>query len=259
VTSLAGLFLSSAALFALVATRVAGFVVVSPFPGQNVSATQRMSLVLALAWIATTIAPAEAVPRSLDLRLLGPAVSELGFGLLIGLAFRLVFSAAEILGSILGQATGLGSPSVLNPTIDAPDTAVGRIVALTGMLVALGAGIHRVVIGALLESFRALPVGSAAVLDAPILALVGVGIDAFVVGVRLSTPVVAVALLAHLALALISRAAPSLQVFSVGFTALFAAGILTIVNGLDDMSAGLATHFQRVMPAIDEVLTAMRR
>ena len=258
-TTLGALLLSSASLFALVASRITGFVVISPFPGQNVSATQRISLVLALAWIGTTFAPGGAAPKSFDLSLAGCALLEVACGLVIGFAFRLVFSAAEVLGSVLGQATGLGSGSVLNPTIEAPDTAIDRVVTLAAMLVALGAGVHRVVLGSLLESFRALPVGSLTAVDAPMLELVGMGVDAFVVGVQLATPVVGIALLIHIALGLISRAAPSLQVFSAGFTLLFTSGLLTIIHGLDDLSAGLAAHFQRVAPSIDQVLTAMHR
>lgn len=256
-TALSTLLLSSASLFALVASRITGFVVVSPFPGQNVGVTQRISLVLALAWIATTFAPAAQVPHALDLSLAGRAVLEIACGLVIGCAFRLVFSAAEVLGAVLGQATGLGSATVLNPTIGAPDTAIDRIVTLAAMLVALGAGVHRVVLGSLLESFRVLPVGSLTAVDATMLELVGMAVDAFAVGVQLATPVVGVALLIHLALGLISRAAPSLQVFSAGFTLLFTSGLLTIIHGMGDMSAGLATHFQRVVPAIDRILTAM--
>ncbi|MGD0677179.1 MAG: flagellar biosynthetic protein FliR [Polyangiaceae bacterium] len=258
-TSVAELFFSNAALFALVASRVTGFIVVSPFPGQNVSTTQRISLVVVVSWLASTFAPATAAPRALDLTLAGPAVFEVACGGIIGVAFRLVYATAEVLGGVLGLATGLGTPSVLNPTLEAPDTVIGRIVTLGAMLVALSAGIHRIALGALLESFRALPVGSAMAPDAPMLRLVELWIDSFVVGVQLATPVIGVALLIHVALGVVSRAAPSLQIFSVGFTLLFATGIFTIIRGLDDTVAGLGTHFQRLTPFIDEALTAIRR
>lgn len=259
IASLPSLFFLNAASFGLIGSRVTGFVVVSPFPGQNVSNTQRASLVLALAWVASTYAPTDAIPHTFDLNLAGRAVLEVACGLVIGAAFRLVFSVAEVVGTVLGQATGLGSPSILNPTIEASDSVIGRIVSLTALLIALAAGVHRVALGALLESFRALPVGLVASLDAPMLRLVDLGIDSFVAGVRLGTPVVAVALLVQFALAMISRAAPSLQIFSVGFALLFATGILTFMNGLDDFITGLVEHLGRLAPAIDEALTAMRQ
>jgi flagellar biosynthesis protein FliR len=254
------LIMASAAIFALAACRIAGFVVVAPFPSQNVGRTQRATLVVALAWVATGLGPGWAgSPLALDLKLAGLAALEIGCGLVMGIAFRFVFAAAEVLGGVLGQMTGLASPSVLNPTMDAPETAVGRIVGLCAMLVALGAGVHRVALGGLLESFRAVPVGTAAVLDAPVHRFVDLGIDAFVVGVRLSTPVVAVTMLVQVALALVARAAPSLQIFSVGFGVLFASGILTVVTCFDDMATGLTAHFASLASVIDEALGAMRR
>jgi flagellar biosynthetic protein FliR len=257
--ALSRLIMANAALFALVATRIAGFVVVSPFPGQNVSRTQRAGLVVVLAWVATSFAPALGAPQEFDLELAARAALELGCGLIVGIAFRLVFAAAEVLGSVLGQMTGLGAPSILNPTLDAVETPVARVVGLCAMLVALAAGVHRVAIGGLLESFRVLPVGTASPLDAPILRFVDLGIDAFVVGVRLSTPVVAVALLVQLALALISRAAPSVQIFSVGFGVLFTSGIVSLLASFDDMAAGLAAHFGSLLLFIDEAVVSMGR
>jgi flagellar biosynthetic protein FliR len=253
------LIVENAALFALAASRIAGFVVVSPFPGQNVSRSQRVTLVVVLAWVAMSFAPSAAAPRELNLELVGRAALELGCGITVGVAFRFVFAAAEVLGGVLGQMTGLSSPSVLNPTIDAPETAVGRIVGLCAMLVALAAGVHRVALSGLLESFRALPIGTAAVLDAPLLRFVDLGIDAFVVGVRLATPVVGVALLVQLALAMVSRAAPSVQIFSVGFGVLFTSSIVGLLASLDDMAAGLTAHFASLAPFIDEALAATRR
>jgi flagellar biosynthetic protein FliR len=251
------MIVGGAALFALVASRIIGFVVVSPFPGQHVGRTQRASLVVALAWIVSSFAPGPPAHAELDLALAGHAAIELGCGLVMGIAFHLVFAAADVLGGLLGPATGLSTPSVLNPALGAPETVVGRAIGLCAMLVVLAAGVHRVALSALLESFRALPVGSVAVLQAPMLRLVDLGVDAFVVGVRLATPVVSVGLLVQLALALVSRAAPSLQIFSVGLGLLFVAAIVTLLTCIDDLVAGLAAHFGTLAAFLDETVGEM--
>ncbi len=253
------LIVENAALFALVFSRIAGFVVVSPFPGQNVSRTQRASLVIVLAWAAMSFAPRARIPTDIGLELFAQAALEIGCGVVVGVAFRFVFAAGEVLGSVLGQMTGLSSPSVLNPTMDSPETAIGRIIGLCALLLALSAGTHRVAIGGLLESFRALPVGGEAVRGAPLLRFVDLGTDAFVVGVRLATPIVGVALLVQLALAMVSRAAPSVQIFSVGFGVLFTSGMLSLITCLGDMAAGLNAHFASLAPFVDEVLAVMRK
>jgi|HubBroStandDraft_6_1064221.scaffolds.fasta_scaffold402868_3 flagellar biosynthetic protein FliR len=257
--SIASTLAGNACLFALVASRIAGFVVVSPFPGQNVSNTQRVGLVVVLAWVASSFAPGVEAFGSIGLRLAGWAALEIGCGLIIGMAFRFVFAATEVLGSLLGIASGLGTPSVFNPTLEATETPIGRVVGLLGMLVALGIGAHRVALGALLDSFRALPVGTITSIDAPFMAFADLAIDAFVVGVRLATPVIAVALIVNVALAMISRAAPSLQIFSVGFGILIASTTLTLLASLGDITAGLSAHFNQLGSTLDATLSAVRR
>lgn len=256
--NLASLALGKASLFTLVASRIVGFVVASPFPGRNVSTTLRIGLVVVLAWVASAFAPDQAVPRGLGLELLERVGAEVACGLVIGLAFQLVFAAAEILGGVLGQATGLGTPSVLNPTMDATETALARVVELGALLIALGLGAHRVALAGLLDSFRALPVGSPMAQGAALAGCVELSIDAFVVGVRLGTPVVAIALVVQVGLAMISRAAPSLQIFSVGFAVLFASTMGTLLASLDDVGDALASHFGSLPAVIQASIAALQ-
>jgi flagellar biosynthetic protein FliR len=260
VTQLAGLLWADASLFALVASRIAGFVVASPFPGRNVGVTQRVGLVVVLTWLTIGNAPRDGVAgAALDLALGGRAVLEVACGIVIGMVFRFTFAAAEILAGALSQATGLSSASVFNPAMDAPETAIERIVSLAAMALALAMGVHRVALAALLGSFHALPVGSPLALQAPVFAGAELGIRAFVLGVRLATPVLAVALLVQIALALVSRAAPTLQIFSVGFTVLFTSTLATLMASLGDVASGLGSHFDQLASMLDLAITAMRR
>lgn len=258
-SALARLLWVDASVFALVASRIAGFVVASPFPGRNVGATQRIGLVVVLTWLCCAIAPPGAGAGPLDMALAGRALLEVGCGVVVGMVFQFTFTAADVLGGVLSQASGLASATVLNPTLEAPETAIERVVSLGALALALGMGVHRVALAALLGSFRALPVASPLALQAPAYACAELAVQAFALGVRLATPVLAVALLVQVALALISRAAPTLQIFSVGFAILFASALLTLLASLDDIGAGLGSHFGGLASFLDTTLTAMRR
>jgi flagellar biosynthetic protein FliR len=235
--------LGQAIAWALVACRIAGFVVSSPFPGSYVGSTSRIGLVACLSWVASVFAPAAEAPHEVGLALVGSAALEMACGLTIGLAFRLILSAAEMAGQFLSQAMGLSTASVLNPTIDAEDTIVARIVTLLSLTLALGAGVHRVALSYLLASFRVLPVGAATVSPASAMAFVDIAILSFTVGLRLAMPVVGVALVVQVGLAMTARAAPSLQIFSVGFTVLLLTGTFVLLASLRDIGAGLLLHF----------------
>ncbi|MBX3258171.1 MAG: flagellar biosynthetic protein FliR [Labilithrix sp.] len=253
-TSLPAFALAEAAAFVLAATRVAGFVVASPFPGRNVPNQAKIGLVLMLAWIARAAQPATP-DLGLDLALFGLVPGELGIGLVIGFTVRVTFSAAEVLGASFAQATGLTFGQVYDPTLGGEDSVPSRVVTLFSMLLFLGLGAHRVALAYALESFRALPLGHAVAIGAAAPSMVDFLGQAMDAGVRLAVPVMAIALAVQMALALVARASPSLQVFSVGMGVTVAAGLLAILGTIDDAAVGLAGELEREGPRIEEVVS----
>lgn len=243
--------------FALCAARISGFVVASPFPGENVGATQRAGLVVALSLSAAAFAPAGAAPSELGARLAVAALAEVACGVVIGLAVRFVMSAAEVLGALAAQATALSTPSVLNPTIESHDSPLARAVGLVAMLLALAAGAHRVALSYLLASFRSLPVGAPISFAPTASQAVDLAGAALAVGLRLAMPIVAVSLVVQLALAMIARAAPSLQVFNIGLTVMLGAGALTLVASMEDVAHGLLAQLDTLPSHLDALLAAL--
>lgn len=242
---------------ALVLCRCGGWVVASPFPGAHLGQTGRFALLVALTLVTVTVTPRTYVPETLDGRAVEAALSEVGLGLLLGFTFQVVFSAAEVLGSVLSVSTSLATPSVLNPTLGNIETPMARLATLGALALALAAGVHRVVIGALLATFRAMPVGVALRPAAATGALIDLSAQALSVGLQLAMPTLAITLLVQLSLAMIARAAPALQIFAVGLSILVATGLLVMLASMRDVGAGLVVALQAVGPAIEQVLRAV--
>lgn len=118
--------LPRALALALTFTRAAGFVTAAPFPGRQVGPMQRVGLALALTAVAGGFVPAPSAPPALDARLAAASASELGVGVLLGVAFRFSFAAAEMLSQAVAQASGLASPTTFNPTLEAQETPSAR-------------------------------------------------------------------------------------------------------------------------------------
>jgi flagellar biosynthetic protein FliR len=249
------LALGYAATFALSASRVGGFVAVSPLPGDHAPLQARVGLVMVLAVVVTPIVTFPGQAPEIGLALLVPAFTELAVGLLIGLVFRFLLGAADVLGGVLSQAVGLGMPSLFNPAAGTQDTAIGELMSLFAMILALAVGAHRVVLAYLLESFRAVPVGSAVHVasSAPLFfELAGKAVE---VGAHLAMPVVATAVAIQLVLALVARAAPSMQIFSIGFTVLLMVGFGTLLASLPAIASGLVDHLAGMGSALDRLLS----
>jgi flagellar biosynthetic protein FliR len=248
------LVLAHAVTFALIASRMAGFVVVSPFPGERIPVTSRIGFVVVMAWIATAAIVVEGAPPPVDLGLVFDAIMEVAIGAAIGFAFRLAHAGAEILGSTLGQALGLGTPAILNPAAGAQDSALGHLMTAFAMLIILGAGVHRMVLGYLLESVRAIPPGSPIAFTASAPLFLDLSSRTISMGIQLALPALALSLAVQLALALLARAAPAMQIFNVGFSVMVASGLAALAANVAGLTTGLLAWFAQLPPFLDRLL-----
>jgi flagellar biosynthetic protein FliR len=233
------LFIASAIAYALVATRMAAFVVTSPFPGPAAPAQVKIGLVLLLALAAAPVVGASSVPP-FDLRLVPAALAEITVGAAIGFVFRVGTSAADVLGASIAHAMGLSLASSYDPALGTTSDPMARLVTTAAMLAALAVGAHRIVIGAVVASLQAFPIGTAPDLGAVAPALLDWVARAVDCGVGLALPAITVSMAVQLALAMVARAAPSLQVFSVGLSLTLVSGLLVVLTGSGAMLAGIA-------------------
>lgn len=255
--ALSDIVVAEAAALVLSVARLVGFVLVSPFPGRSVPTKVKVGLVLLLAWLARSGQPY--IPTlHLDLMLVGLVPSELGVGLLIGFTLRITYAAAELLGASFAQATGLTMAQVYDPSMGTEDPVPARVITLLAMLLFFAMGSHRVAIGYLIESFQAVPLGQPSEIGASAPAFVGWLSQSVDAGVRLSLPVVGVGLVVQAALALVSRASPSLQVFSIGMGITVAAAFLTAIATLPDSAAGLGAELDQTPSRIEQVILTAR-
>lgn len=158
-------------------------------------------------------------------------IQQLIIGYSMGLTMRLAFSAMEMAGHIAGLQMGLGFATFFDPQNSAQVPLLGQFLGVMAMLLFLALNGHLLVIAALVESFNTLPVGlPEAAKSWKALALAGGNI--FTWGLLLSMPVLAALMLANIALAVLTRAAPQLNIFAVGFPVTLAIGFIVLALSL---------------------------
>jgi len=251
------LAVTMATTFALLATRMAVFAAVSPFPGQGVPGRIRVGFALLLALAAMSVAPPGAHVE-LGPRLAVAAFGEVAAGAAIGLVFRVGLAAADVLGASVASAMGLTFAASYDPAQAASSDALTRLVTSAAMLVSLASGAHRVVIGAAVASTRVLPVGGALDIDVYGVGLIQWTARSMECGLGLALPAITVALVVQIALGLVARAAPSLQVFSVGLSVTLGSGFVVLLAGVRDMAAGIAAHVGGIHAVLEGVLSQAR-
>ncbi len=160
--------------------------------------------------------------------------SEMGFlilmqqvviGLAMGFAMRVIFVAIEMAGEIIGLQMGLGFALFFDPQNSGQVQLIGRFLGLIALLVFLAIDGHLQMIAILAQSFSVLPIGIAGMPSLSFSVLANWGSEIFLLGMKLSLPILTTLLIANLALGILTRAAPQLNIFAVGFPLTLAIGL----------------------------------
>lgn len=253
-TALENLIRLEAGVFALEAIRLGGLIVAAPLSWSGAPNRVKAALVLLLAFAVhgqTQLSPE--VTASIGRIILGVG-SEFILGIAIGMTVRLVVGAVEIAAEQIALMMGLGIAQIFDPQVHGSHNVLAGIFRNFALLIAVAVGLHRVVIGATLASFHVLPAGSLVPLGAYGPSFMEMGSLVFTTGVRLAMPVIAVLFMTQCALAFISRAAPAMQVFSVGFAVTLGVGAFVIVLTLPDLGYEIASDMSQILGRVETVV-----
>jgi flagellar biosynthetic protein FliR len=155
------------------------------------------------------------------------AAGEIVIGLALGFAVQIGFAAALVAGETIGNAMGLGFASMINPMTGQSSSAVGQLLTMMATFLFLASDGHLLFARIVMESYRAFPPGGS--LPLALFAQLGrLGGLIFASGVAVALPVAAALVLVQLVLGVLSRSAPSLNLFSVGMPAAMGAGIVLL-------------------------------
>lgn len=197
---------------------------------------RRLRLVLAGA-VTLTVAPLlPAVPEVALLSVAGviTTVQQLLIGAALGFALQLLFDALMLGGQLLANGMGLGFAFNLDPLRGVTTPALGQLYVVLGTLVFLALDGHLALLNTLVDSFRGLPVGTSGFDAVRWRALADWGGILFIGGLRVALPGMTALLVINLAFGVMSRAAPSLNLFAVGLP-------VTLIFGLAIVTFGMPT------------------
>ena len=222
---------TSVATLVLLVFRVGGLVLAAPvFSARMMSVMLKTSIVVVLSWLLHPMALGAAGG---EVRLTtGHVLAEMLVGLAMGLGAAVLVGAAEAMGDLLAVHIGLSGASSLDPLTNISVPVLGQFANLFAVTLMLSVDGHLVMLGALAKSLQMIPVGSDPNLAAGASAMVAMGSSLFVIGLRFAAPVLATVLLANVALAILTRAAPQLNVLSIAFPIQIAVGLFAFAASI---------------------------
>ena len=204
--------------YALVMFRVAGLMLTAPIYASNMIPVRiRVALAVTVAAMIFPFvrgqAPAE---LTLSMTLVG-GVGEMMIGAIIGLGLSIMLLGAAVGGLIASRQAGLALANVFDPTSNQQVSTMGQVYTITFTLVFLVAGGHRAAMAALLDTFEVIPLLSFRFDDSIVVLLIEMLAAAFILGIRLASPVLLALFMLGTALAFLSKTMPQLNILTVGF------------------------------------------
>lgn len=210
--------MSVLAQFFLATLRIGAFLVAVPvFGAASVPLQVRIILAALLGVVVMGYVPVPTVESFTELRILGVVVIELVVGLASGLIVTIWFSAAVLAGEKIAASAGLGFAAQVDPNTGAQTPVVSKMLSLFLIVLFLGMNGHLVVIRTMLESYSYLPIGAMPAFGALIKGGIAATGSMFLAATIIMLPIAITMLLINLAIGVITRSAPQLNLFSFGF------------------------------------------
>jgi len=227
-------------------SRILGLIAAAPLFG-NAAVPLRVKVLLGV-FLALVIAPlVPAVPAVDPTSWAGLLilVKEMIIGLAMGFAMRLVFAAVEYAGEVASQTMGLGFAMFFDPSTRGRSSAISQFMALVATMAFLAVNGHLVLLEALAESFITMPITETPFSSNAALELARWGGRIFSAGLQIAMPIIAALLITQVALGILTRAAPQLNIFGIGFPITLGVGFLTLSLAMPYLSAPIVNLFNQ--------------
>ncbi len=208
-----------AAVFLLMLTRCSGIFMIAPFFGSlNIPVTIRAAAAFAFTLVLFPVVDGlgtVAAPPSVW-AFAGSVLAELFIGWLIGFIAYVCFSAIHMAGKVMDMQVGFAVVNVMDPTSGQQIPLIGSLLYNLGIVVFLVTNGHHVIITALAESFRMVPLAAMQPNLSLTMLLVDFTNGIFVTGMKIAMPVTFAILLVNVALGILARTMPQMNIFVVG-------------------------------------------
>lgn len=231
--------------------RILGFVSAAPLWNvAGIPKRTRLVLGLCIAVAITPVLPAMPVVQAGSLKGLALMAEQMLIGLGMGFAVKVVFAGIEMAGDFIGLQMGLGFATFYDPLSSSQTPVLSEFFNLLAMLLFLSLNGHLIYLATLAESFSAIPVGASFLGAGSWRNLAELGGKIFATGLLLSLPLVVALLITNIALAVLTRAAPQLNIFSLGFPVTLLGGFAILAIGMSYLAAPLQAVFELAMQAM---------
>lgn len=177
-------------------------------------------------------------------------LQQMLIGVGMGFAAKIVFSALDMAGEFIGTQMGLGFATFYDPLNSSQTPVMTEFMTLISLLMFLSLNGHLLYVATLAQSFSAIPVSATPLGAGSWLNLAELGSKIFSAGLLLALPIMVALMITNLALAVLTRAAPQLNIFSLGFPLTLTGGFVALAISLNYLAVPLQALFEFGLSAL---------
>lgn len=245
--------------FALVFLRIIAFVVAWPIFGTNlvpVPIKVLLALVLSVVLFPTVSFQNVDMVKIND-QLIMLAFRELIVGLFLGYMLKFFFFSISIAGELIGISSGLASAQLFNPAMGSQSNVIDQVHLVLATLFLLSMNGHHLFIQGLAKSFELIPVTALGIKYEGFATLSLMVQDAFVIGVKMASPVIVAVFVTNLTMGLLGRAVPQMNVMVTSFqvtimitVVVFVMSMPLFIDEMNVLAQTMADKFFNVMKVL---------
>jgi flagellar biosynthetic protein FliR len=179
--------------------------------------------------------------------------NQIMIGSVMGLILQVVVAAMVVGGQSIAAAMGLSMANMLDPNMGSVPV-ISQLMIIMSTLIFVGFGGHAIMLGLISESFHSLPIGTSILNQNVYGRVLQWSSMVFLGAVLMALPVMVSLLFINIGLGVVTRAAPSLNIFAVGFPAMIIAGFLILIISMESIGARIEWLWVQGFAVVREVL-----
>ncbi len=234
--------------------RVSAMLLIAPvFSASGVSVRFRVLLAVLIAALAAPIIPTPPTTDLFSASGLLMAIREVGIGFAIGFVLQLVFGAVVYAGQAVSMTMGLGFAMAVDPQNGVQVPVLSQMYVILATLLFLSLNGHLILIATVIDSYQILPPNLSGIPVSSLGEVAALGSKVFASGISLALPAMAAMLMVNVTFGVITRTAPQLNIFAVGFPMTLMGGFFVLFINMPNLIAALSQFLDQALMQVPAV------
>lgn len=222
--------LSQLVVYILTFARVGSVMMIMPGIGDSfVSPNIRLAFALAFTVVVSPVTATYLPEVTSNTQLVYLIISEIMIGLFIGTIARIFMAALDVAGMLISMNVSLANAQIFNPQMAGQGSIVGVFLSICGVVLLFATNLHHMLIYGMIDSYKTFPTGALPMMDDMAQTIVLAVSKSFMIGFYMAAPFLVVTLFLYIAMGVLGKLMPQIQVFILAIPVQIMLGLLVMI------------------------------